>query len=55
MNIIVCVKLVPDTIEVNINEETNTLVREGADTVINPFDLHAIEEGLHLRKRYGVR
>jgi len=53
MNIIVCVKQVPDTLGVNINKETNTLIREGVDSVINPFDLHAIEEGLRLKGKYG--
>lgn len=53
MNIIVCVKQVPDTLGVNINRETNTLIREGVDSVINPFDLHAVEEGLRLKGKYG--
>jgi len=53
MNIIVCVKQVPDTLEVNINKETNTLIREGVDSVINPFDLYAVEEGLRLKEQYG--
>lgn len=53
MNIVVCVKEVPDTLEVNVNKETNTLIREGVDSVINPFDLNAIEEGLRLREQYG--
>ena len=53
MNIIVCVKQVPDAIEVSVDEETNTLVREGVDSVINPFDLHAIEEALRLREQYA--
>jgi len=53
MNIIVCVKQVPDTIKVNVKEETNTPIREGADSIINPFDLHAIEEGLRIREQYG--
>jgi electron transfer flavoprotein beta subunit len=53
MNIIVCVKQVPDTLEVNINKETNTLIREGVDSVINPFDLYAVEEGLCLKEQYG--
>jgi len=53
MNIIVCVKQVPDTLEVNVDKETNTLIREGVDSVINPFDLNAIEEALCLRKEYG--
>ena len=48
MDIIVCVKQVPDTLEVDINKETNTLIREGVDSVINPFDLYALEEGLRL-------
>jgi len=53
MNIIVCAKQVPDTLEVNVDKETNTLIREGVDSVINPFDLNAIEEGLRLKERYG--
>jgi len=53
MNIIVCVKQVPDTLEVKVNRETNTLVREGVESVINPFDLNGIEEGLRLKGRYG--
>jgi len=55
MNIIVCVKQVPDTLEVGINKETNTLVREGTDSVINPFDLCAVEEGLRLKEQVGGR
>lgn len=53
MDIIVCVKQVPDTLEVSIDKETNTLIREGVDSVINPFDLHALEEGLCLKEQYG--
>jgi len=53
MNIIVCIKQVPDTLEVNVNRETNTLIREGVDSIINPFDLNAIEEGLRLAEQYG--
>jgi electron transfer flavoprotein beta subunit len=53
MDIIVCVKQVPDTLEVNVNRETNTLIREGIESVINPFDLYGIEEGLRLKERYG--
>ena len=53
MKIIVCVKQVPDTAEVKIDRETNTLIREGVPSIINPFDLHAIEEGLLLRERCG--
>lgn len=53
MNIIVCVKQVPDTVDVKINKETNTLAREGVDSVVNPFDLCAIEAGLRLTEKYG--
>ena len=53
MDIIVCIKQVPDTLEVNINRETHTLIREGVESVINPFDLYAVEEGLRLKEQYG--
>ncbi len=53
MNIIVCIKQVPDTIEIKINPETNTLIREGVESIINPFDMYAIEEGLRLREKFG--
>lgn len=53
MKIIVCIKQVPDTTEVRINPETNTLVREGVSSIINPFDTYAIEEGVRLKERYG--
>ncbi len=53
MNIIVCIKQVPDTSEVKINRETNTLIREGVPSIINPFDLYAIEEALRLREQHG--
>ncbi len=53
MNIIVCIKQVPETTEVRINPETNTLIREGVKSIINPFDMYAIEEGVQLRERFG--
>jgi len=53
MNIIVCVKQVPDTLEVSVDKKTNTLIREGVDSVINPFDLYAVEEALRLKEQYG--
>jgi electron transfer flavoprotein beta subunit len=53
MNIIVCIKQVPNTTEVRINPETNTLIREGVECVINPFDMYAIEEGIRLREKHG--
>lgn len=53
MNIIVLVKQVPDTSEVKINRETNTLIRDGVPSIINPYDMYAIEEALRLRERHG--
>ena len=53
MNIIVCIKQVPDTTKVRIDPETNTLVRTGVKSIINPFDQYAIEEGVRLKERFG--
>jgi len=53
MNIVVCIKQVPGTTEIKIDPETNTLVREGVQSIINPFDAYALEEGVRLRERYG--
>lgn len=53
MNIIVCIKQVPETTEVRINPETNTLIREGVKSIINPFDMYAIEEAVRLKERFG--
>jgi len=53
MNIIICIKQVPETTEVRINPETNTLIREGVKSIINPFDMYAIEEGMRLKEKFG--
>ncbi|MFZ2197503.1 MAG: electron transfer flavoprotein subunit beta/FixA family protein [Thermodesulfovibrionales bacterium] len=53
MRIIVCIKQVPDTAEVRINPETNTLIRDGVPSIINPYDTHAIEAGLQIREKAG--
>lgn len=53
MNIIVCMKQVPDTNDVKIDPKTGTLIREGVPSIVNPDDKHAIEESLRLRERYG--
>ncbi len=53
MDIIVCVKQVPDTQEVKIDPRTNTIVREGVSSVLNPFDAYAVEEALRIRDRFG--
>lgn len=53
MNIIVCIKQVPGTNEVKMNKETNTIIREGVEAIINPFDLYAVEEGIRLKEKAG--
>ncbi|MBL7156935.1 MAG: electron transfer flavoprotein subunit beta/FixA family protein [Candidatus Omnitrophica bacterium] len=53
MNIIVSVKQVPNTTQVRINPETNTLIREGVECIINPFDMYAVEEGVLLKEKLG--
>jgi electron transfer flavoprotein beta subunit len=53
MNIIVCIKQVPNTTDVRIDPATNTLIREGVESVINPFDAYAIEEAVRLKERMG--
>jgi len=53
MNIIVCIKQVPDTTNVRIDPETNTLVRSGVQSIVNPFDMYAIEEAIRLKEKFG--
>ena len=53
MNIIVCLKQVPDTSDIKIDSTTKRLLREGVKSMINPFDMYAIEEGLLLKEKLG--
>jgi len=54
MNIVVCVKQVPDTYsERTLKSEDSTLDRQSADAVINEIDEYAIEEGLRLAEAHG--
>ncbi|MBF0483637.1 MAG: electron transfer flavoprotein subunit beta/FixA family protein [Candidatus Omnitrophica bacterium] len=53
MKIVVCIKQVPDTTQVKIDPQTNTLVREGVQSIVNPFDVYAIEEAVRLKERFG--
>ncbi len=54
MHVVVCMKQVPDTTNVRINPETNTLMREGVESIINPFDEYALEEALKLKDTLGA-
>lgn len=53
MNIIVLVKQVPDTTEIKIDKDTNTLIRSGIPNIINPDDLAGIEEAMKLKELHG--
>jgi len=55
LNILVCVKQVPDTLEVKINPRTNNLDREGIPSVMNPYDKNALEEGIRIKEKHGGR
>ncbi|MBD3346094.1 MAG: electron transfer flavoprotein subunit beta [Chitinivibrionales bacterium] len=53
MNIIVCIKQVPGTTQVKINPDTGTLIRDGIEAVVNPFDEYAIEEAIRIKEKVG--
>ena len=54
MRIIVCIKQVPDTTEVAIDEEKGVLRREGVDSRMNPYDLYALETALRIKEQIGA-
>ncbi|MEF9971183.1 MAG: electron transfer flavoprotein subunit beta, partial [Oscillospiraceae bacterium] len=43
MNMLVCIKQVPDTTEIRIDPVKNTLIRDGVPSIVNPFDAYALE------------
>ena len=51
MNILVCVKQVPDTTEIKIDWESHTLIREGASSILNPFDGYALEAAAKIKDK----
>ena len=53
MDILVCVKQVPDTTEIKIDYETNTLIRQGVPSIVNPFDAYALEVAVRLKEKVG--
>ena len=55
MEILVCVKQVPDTAEVKIDPEKHTVIRAGVPNIFNPFDQNALEAALQLKDSQGAR
>lgn len=53
MKIVVCVKQVPDTTEVRLDPVTNTLIRDGVPSIINPDDKAGIEAALRIKEEVG--
>lgn len=51
MKIVVCIKQVPDTVEVKIDPKTGTLIRDGVPSIINPDDKTGIEAALQLKEK----
>jgi len=53
MKILVCVKQVPDAKDVRLDPKTNTLAREGVESIMNPYDRHALEEAVAIKELRG--
>ncbi|MHB8883543.1 MAG: electron transfer flavoprotein subunit beta/FixA family protein [Methylovirgula sp.] len=53
MHIVVCIKQVPDSAQIRVHPVTNTIMRQGVPTIINPYDLFALEEAMRLRDAHG--
>jgi electron transfer flavoprotein beta subunit len=53
MNILVCIKQVPETNKVEVDPVTGVLKRNGVDSKMNPYDLYAIETALRVREKTG--
>jgi len=51
MNILVCIKQVPDTTEIRIDPVTNTLIRAGVPSIVNPFDAYALEAAARIKDK----
>ena len=54
MHIVVCIKQVPDSGQIRVHPVTNTIMRQGVPTIINPYDLFALEEALRLKDKLGA-
>ncbi|WP_299438340.1 electron transfer flavoprotein subunit beta/FixA family protein [uncultured Rhodospira sp.] len=52
-NMVVCIKQVPDSAQISVHPVTNTIMRQGVPTIINPYDLFALEAALKLRDQLG--
>ena len=53
LNILVCVKQVPDVNLVKIDPVTGSLIRKGVPAILNPLDANALEAAVEMKERYG--
>ncbi len=53
MHIVCCIKQVPDTTQVKIDPVTNTLIRAGVESIVNPYDLVGVEAAVKMAEKYG--
>lgn len=53
MKIMVCIKQVPGTSKVEVDEKTGVLKRDGVDSKMNPYDLYALETALRIKEKKG--
>jgi electron transfer flavoprotein beta subunit len=54
MEILTCIKQVPGTSEVEVDEKTGVLKRDGVDSKMNPYDLYALETALRIKQEKGA-
>ena len=55
MNIIVCIKQVPDSTQVKVDPKTGTLIRAGVPSILNPYDHFALEKALEIKAKTGAK
>lgn len=53
VNSVVCLKEVPDTADAKIDPKTGNLIREGIPSIINPYDIHGVEEAIRIKEKHG--
>jgi electron transfer flavoprotein alpha/beta subunit len=53
MHMVVCIKQVPDSAQIRVHPVTNTIMRQGVPTIINPYDLFSLETAMRLRDDHG--
>ena len=53
MKILVCIKQVPGTSNVEVDPETGVLIRDGVESKMNPYDLYALETAFRLKEQLG--